>query len=244
LVESRRRCSLKLVLRGRREPSSSSSEYLGGGIVQRISKPPHDWKKRLEESIRKRESPFGPTQSEIADAHTAKDLADSRMQKTMLQLLQQVATGDAAELLWRRTSVRPDVQKKVPVHIHRALYWIAWSLKDSHREPSASEYREIVKALEQVRDDRCVCSHLGRKGDEFRVLLEQAADWYRGLESSAQRTKPRDIGQRLALSMLRGEFRAHFGNPMSQAVGLLMEAAFGGSWPASTVRVRASEWRC
>jgi hypothetical protein len=172
------------------------------------------------------------------------DLANSRIQKSMLQLLHQVATGDAAELLWKRTERRPEVQQKVPVYIHRALYWIAWALKGRLREPLASEYRGVVKTLEQVRDDDRLFLNIGQKGGEFRGLLVRAAGWYRLLESSAQRTKPKDTGQRLALSMLRGDFRAYFGTPMDQAVALLMEAAFGGSWPASTVRVRASEWKC
>jgi hypothetical protein len=165
----------------------------------------------------------------------------------MLRLLKKELVENAAEHLWKRTEGRPAIQQKVPVYIHRALYWIAWALKDRPKEPSASEYRRIIKSIEQILDDDRLVLFLGRKGEEFKNLTERAADYYRMYESSAERTKQRDMSQRTVLSALRGESRFYFGSPMNQAVSYLMKAAFGGSsksWDLDTIRVRASEWRC
>ena len=212
--------------------------------MRRTTKLPPDWKQRLEKSIRNGESPFGPTQSEILDGTIRMELASSGIRRDMLRLLQQDAVEAATEYLWKHTEGRPTVQQKVPVYIHRALYWIAWALKDRVKEPLAAEYRGVIKILEQVRDDDRLFLNMGRKGEEFRGLLERAAGWYRLLESSAQRTKPKDTGQRLALSMLRGDFRAYFGSPMNQAVTLLMNAAFGGFGDVTITRARAADWMC
>lgn len=212
--------------------------------MRRTTKLPPDWKHRLEKSIRNGESPFDPTPSEILDGKVRMDLADSAIQKNMLRLLKKELVEKAAELLWKHSEGRPSVQQKVPIYIHRALYWIAWALKDRPKEPLASEYRWVIKTLEQVRDDDRLLLFLGRRGEGFRTLLESAVGYYRLFESSAQRTKPKDASQRLALSMLRGDFRVDLGNPSNQAVALLMEAAFGGTWDADNVRVRASQWKC
>lgn len=157
----------------------------------------------------------------------------------MLQLLRNKKVEEAANLIWQASRKKKMVPKwdasMFLGHFQEVLSRLAISA--GLRPLKATEIKTMTKDLEMIRDRELFF----RKGPA-RKELERAILSLNHHKENTSKTKPKDLASRRGLQSLRQYFQDYLQKPLDKAAGLLMEAAFGGKWPAKTVGVRASEW--
>jgi hypothetical protein len=181
---------------------------------------PKNWKKTLEDRIRKDSIP---------------NISDN-----MLPMLKREGMLSATEAVWRVAQRKPDPETVLHDALYGALFAVATglSINAPQLKRTSREWRSIAEALETVREDR-LCFY----SPEDRKKLDGAIATYRDEAKTAPRTRAREDGPRYALRWARTAFLGTLGARCDEAVAVLMFIAFRGTWDAATVRARASEWK-
>ena len=152
--------------------------------------------------------------------------------------------AEAAAILWRKAENRPALREKFFSIFCDALFDLTIAADPRTRcfPPTVRKCREIVSALEFIRDNGPLLMSSSDRAITASAEFGSLIGYWNVMAKEAPKTRPRDTGRRRVLLSLRDLFHHHFGGPSDEAVGLLMEAGFGGSWDVTTVQTRASEW--
>gem|GEM_PF-3498315 len=194
-----------------------------------VSSFPADWKDHLEACVK----------NGCGRQRCACRASDSE-QQTISRLLGNERSERAARILWEAAT--PETRRVFFMYFYHALYWLAFYNQPRPRhesDRSPGDNQKIVDALIQVRKD----GHPFWGRDMSSPGLDGAIEYYRWRKSNAPRTKKPDRALNTCREILRHDFGIRWGRHMDEAVGLLLEAAFGGKHDADTIRVRVSEQR-
>lgn len=184
---------------------------------------PNGWQQRVREYIESRPVERCPAE----------------LRGPMVEWLNDARVWEAADIVWKASKDHPAVREKFHVLIYSALVGIAiGSIYRPLPNWTKRKYDNIVDSLKDA-----TRHPLFLFSPDTKKEIEAAAILFRALGEHSPTTKAKENGQRMALVQTCRHFHSVFGKHLYDAVGLLMEIGFKGSWNKDRVKARYSAWR-
>lgn len=191
----------------------------------RVDRIPDDWQQRVMEHIENRPVENCPV----------------ALRDPMIRWLNDHNVQVAAGILWEEWNGNPTIRDDFHVILYRALYGVAYgSLQPPLPNWNRRKYEQIAGALEEASGHPFFRVS---SSPEEKEKMDVAVVFFRAMGKVSSETKSKENGQRMVLVGTCEHFHRVFGRHMYDAVGLLMEVGFKGSWSAERVKARYSAWR-